>query len=60
MDIGPATLPGLFILIVLTIAFVTIYWVLDGSNDEEENEATLGKPELKTQDVEPRMGRGRR
>ncbi len=56
MDIGPATLPGLFILIILTVAFVTIYWVLDGSNDEEENEASLGKPELDTQDVDARTG----
>lgn len=60
MDLGPATLPGLFILIILTVAFVTIYWVLDGSNDEEENEASMGKPEIKTQNVNQRTGRGPR
>ena len=60
MDIGPATLPGLFILIIVSVAFVTIYWIFDGSNDEEENEATLGRPDTNVQKVDRLPQRGRR
>ena len=38
MEIGPYALPGLALLIVLTVAFVTIYWVFDGSEVEDDVE----------------------
>jgi len=33
--IGAFILPGLLVLIVVVVTYVTVYWVYDGSDDDE-------------------------